>query len=756
MNAPGLAGDLAGRFGAALAGESKWVVAAGIVAAAASASLALRKPSVLPKWAPWAALVPVALGALVWAWHLKWIGDDAFISFRYAEHFGHGRGLVFNPGERVEGYTNFLWTFVLGVLVAVDVSPIASSLVLSLASYVGLLAVTQVLAKRHCPGQSPFVVSLAAVALSGSYVMACFGTSGMETMSAALLALWAVERADARRPLAAGVAGVLAVMAHPDHAILYASLGLALVMDPERRRDVVRYAVPFAVLYVPYFGWRYAYYGDLYPNTYYAKLADQSYFEQGWVFIAVCAVGMGLVGAVPVALYGAARRHRELVARYFLISTPWFLVYVAKIGGDFMLGRLLVCLVAPLFLFAELGARDLFEKRRRWATGLGALSVAALLVAALPLRILLPRERAWHVADERTFYVLRSVAPPDIDSIHFRFANMVNTFIVSKGARPRFATGSVGINAYFTMLPVIDNYGLTDKTIARLPVRERGLPGHEKRAPPGYLVSRGVDLSERGIYPHPYAKWTRWEMGVARLWLPRFNAEFMDAIGRERPFKYTDIRKTIDAYKAKGRAVQRLFCDAWFFERYYFSHNDDPGRLASLRERLASSRERFGGLETFFLGEPAEGWDRVRTFSFGADEGWKAMGDDAFEPTATDDPLPGQDLVTGNDGPFANSFHPEVGDGATGMLVSPDFALDGDVITLRVGGGRAHREVSVALFVEGRVTERTSGCATEMMGRRVWNVTEHRGKTARIEIVDHGRARGAHITVDEIVLWKRR
>ena len=112
--------------------------------------------------------------------------------------------------------------------------------------------------------------------------------------------------------------------------------------------------------------------------------------------------------------------------------------------------------------------------------------------------------------------------------------------------------------------------------------------------------------------------------------------------------------------------------------------------------------------------------------------------------------------MTGNDGPFANSFHLEVGDGATGMLVSPDFALDGDVITLRVGGGRAHREVSVALFVEGRVTERTSGCATEMMGRRVWNVTEHRGKTARIEIVDHGRARGAHITVDEIVLWKRR
>jgi len=34
--------------------------------------------------------------------------DDAFISFRYAHNLVQGHGLVFNPGERVEGYTNFL------------------------------------------------------------------------------------------------------------------------------------------------------------------------------------------------------------------------------------------------------------------------------------------------------------------------------------------------------------------------------------------------------------------------------------------------------------------------------------------------------------------------------------------------------------------------------------------------------------------------------------------------------------------------
>ena len=36
--------------------------------------------------------------------------DDAYISFRYAQNAIRGYGLVFNPGERVEGFTNFLWT----------------------------------------------------------------------------------------------------------------------------------------------------------------------------------------------------------------------------------------------------------------------------------------------------------------------------------------------------------------------------------------------------------------------------------------------------------------------------------------------------------------------------------------------------------------------------------------------------------------------------------------------------------------------
>ena len=46
--------------------------------------------------------------ALSDAWLRRWVCDDAFISFRHAEHLANGLGLVYNPGEYVEGYTNFL------------------------------------------------------------------------------------------------------------------------------------------------------------------------------------------------------------------------------------------------------------------------------------------------------------------------------------------------------------------------------------------------------------------------------------------------------------------------------------------------------------------------------------------------------------------------------------------------------------------------------------------------------------------------
>ena len=54
---------------------------------------------------------------LGWLAEVSWfLTDDAFISFRYVRNLLEGYGLVFNRGERVEGYSNFLWVLELALL----------------------------------------------------------------------------------------------------------------------------------------------------------------------------------------------------------------------------------------------------------------------------------------------------------------------------------------------------------------------------------------------------------------------------------------------------------------------------------------------------------------------------------------------------------------------------------------------------------------------------------------------------------------
>src|SRR5438552_12188088 len=71
---------------------------------------------------------------------LAWATDDAFISFRYADNLVRGLGLVYNAGERVEGYSNFLWTLWCAAGISLGASPVVWSIVWGIACYAATLA----------------------------------------------------------------------------------------------------------------------------------------------------------------------------------------------------------------------------------------------------------------------------------------------------------------------------------------------------------------------------------------------------------------------------------------------------------------------------------------------------------------------------------------------------------------------------------------------------------------------------------------
>ena len=64
-----------------------------------------------------AAAVGVLWLSMYWAGeYFHNVCDDTLISLQYARNAALGEGFVFNPGERVEGYTNFLWVALLAGL----------------------------------------------------------------------------------------------------------------------------------------------------------------------------------------------------------------------------------------------------------------------------------------------------------------------------------------------------------------------------------------------------------------------------------------------------------------------------------------------------------------------------------------------------------------------------------------------------------------------------------------------------------------
>lgn len=135
--------------------------------------------------------------------------------------------------------------------------------------------------------------------------------------------------------------------------------------------------------------------------------------------------------------------------------------------------------------------------------------------------------------------------------------------------------------------------------------------------------------------------------------------------------------------------------------------------------------------------------------------GWTAEGD-AFGPGPAQGNLPGQMSVTGYLGKgLVNSFHR--GDGTTGKLTSPEFAIDRKHLAFLIGGGNHPGKTCINLLVEGKVVRTATGAndkpgGDERLDRMSWDVRDLMGKRARIELVDQATGGWGHINVDHIVL----
>jgi arabinofuranosyltransferase len=321
--------------------------------------------------------------------------DDAFISFRYAHNLILGDGLVFNPGERVEGYSNFLWTLFAAGAIALNLSPYAVAVIISALAFLALLVILIMIMLSLVDKEERQKVQLWALTAMLTVPLTIFASqgftasrfidyiaSGLESVFFTLLFTLAVFWENLRGKWW-GLSIVLALISltRADGYILclivLIAYAIEAIIDRKNPRRLLLTALVFAAIFLPYFIWRVLYYGDFFPNSYYAKTAF------GWLQLRAglkytCGFIYSIAFWIPLAILGITncRLRRSL---WVTIMTA---LYVIAVGGDWMHPefRFYFPLIPILALTIFSALEMLF---RRWKTGFYLLAPALMVLLLL-------------------------------------------------------------------------------------------------------------------------------------------------------------------------------------------------------------------------------------------------------------------------------------------------------------------------------------------------------------------------------------
>ncbi|MCG8424956.1 MAG: hypothetical protein MJE77_44305 [Proteobacteria bacterium] len=488
----------------------------------------------------------LALCGVVLVWHslqYNFITDDAYISFVYARNLAEQGALVFNPGDPVEGYTNFLWTLILGLLMIVGLSPEVTSLVLGTGFGLATLGVAFALVETvataparassgpgfrpACARLSPWpYVAPAVLALSAGF--ACWSSGGLETQMFTFwvtLALYAHVRGrtDRRWLRATGVIVALAAMTRPEGLLVAGLIGLhrlaSNVLGQKRWRpspDELICLAGFLALWAPWYAWRWWYYGYPFPNTYYVKAAGEpppGYLARlhanGLYYVWQWARHSGAVHVAPILVAGTVIARPSSQRFWFgilaLSLALSYLVYTVSVGGDFMgLHRF----VMPVFVLAAvalaLGLRVLISLVPAGrARSIAAIAVCLAAIAGHGTRQIALTAESMRWGNWKSD---RGIDTPAFLAVYARDRAAIGEHMRSCFKDDDLSiVGGAGAQPYRGRMRAIDVFGLVSRQIAHEVQPSNPRPGHNKWAPDRMLLAHHPEFvfSCYSIHRHP-------------------------------------------------------------------------------------------------------------------------------------------------------------------------------------------------------------------------------------------------------------
>ena len=467
---------------------------------------------------------------------LAFLTDDAYIYFRYAANLAAGLGPVFNPGERVEGFTGPSWLALMAIAKWFTLPLETISMLLGVTFGLLTLIIVQKAGRRLLP-DSPAVYSLIAPALlAGNRTFCGWCMGGLETSLFTLLVFWAfyrlaVECEQGTPQKYSAILFASATLTRPE-GVLFFGIATLLLLFGERKNaknlsKTVLWAFSATIPFLLYLIFRFIYYGDLLPNTFYAKVPGL-WWALGSRYLTAFSLEYALYLTIPLAIWGvltATGKARNRLMLCLAIPAP-YLVYIAAIGGDHFEFRMLQVVLPFIVLPAQQGVVSLAKRLNKESIRRG--TVPALTVCLLLITNIIPLTASRNAVIEKRHHVYSHETPlrslPIVSGIVRTYKHLYTELhrhtaatrieahrsfqvfqkqqselmqrAIKNGmieSNDSIATSTIGILPYYCNLETIDLLGLTDRFVARRKVDERGRLGHEHLAPSSYLFQRKVD-----------------------------------------------------------------------------------------------------------------------------------------------------------------------------------------------------------------------------------------------------------------------
>jgi hypothetical protein len=456
------------------------------------------------------------------------VADDVYITADFARTLANGEGPRWYSGApKVEGFTSPLWVVALSILHLLPgfsddrLGLYVLGLNLALLGF-GALTLWRCLQAVAEPRDGDRTVWwLATIVLAFGAPALCFWTTqGFEVALVTLLALSILRYAllpSERIPLKwLGFLTGLAFWSRMD-GLLYCTAGVLIVIA--RVRDLRRLWVPAAIaigMTLVLEAARYAYYGDLLPNTYYLKIVGWP-LERRWNAgllqnahtLQICALAL-----LPLCVPSFWRLGRPAV--WIACATFTYLVsliYSTQNGGDSwfqVFGYDRFGAIGSAFLLFAISAILVSHIWRAWQLGVIMLWAVVLVIAPIV------RAPNWDPEVLTDLVRLDRTALPKqgLEQLWSRYGKLLRE-VTEPGAS--IAVCPAGAIIYFSHRGGVDILGKIDPYIARLPAMQETppetrcwraeRPGHNKEDIIGQFELRRPELSEQ---KPPRTRWSEY------------------------------------------------------------------------------------------------------------------------------------------------------------------------------------------------------------------------------------------------------